>query len=280
MAGLVGCVAWRTWANGSTTWLTRRRSRASIWRSSSPPIVSSTYRPTPGCLSRSDSPSSACGAFFGMTLNDQLRRNKASGRSSHGPIPRLGCGRLWCCDGLWLVVLRLPAPGLAVGVLRRSTASCSSLRSSSWPRSSGTATCGRSISLPRSRRGDPAVMTAAQPSVVIAHPSSDLYGSDRVMLETVAAMADGDWSVHVVLPGPGPLVEEVRARGGEVTFTPSPVLRKAALRPRGFAHLMAAGAAGVVPGLRLLRSTDARVVYVSTLTIPLWIYCPDCSVAR
>ncbi|MGS0685679.1 glycosyltransferase [Nakamurella sp. GG22] len=115
-------------------------------------------------------------------------------------------------------------------------------------------------------------MTAAQPSVVIAHPSSDLYGSDRVMLETVAAMVDSDWSVHVVLPGPGPLVEEVRARGGEVTFAPSPVLRKAALRPRGFAHLVAAGATGVVPGLRLLRSTDARVVYVSTLTIPLWIY--------
>ncbi len=92
------------------------------------------------------------------------------------------------------------------------------------------------------------------------------------MLETVAAMADSDWSVHVMLPGPGPLVDEVRARGGEVSFVPSPVLRKAALRPRGFAHLVAAGATGLVPGLRLLRSTDARVVYVSTLTIPLWIY--------
>src|SRR6195952_929126 len=111
---------------------------------------------------------------------------------------------------------------------------------------------------------------SGRPAILIAHPSSDLYGSDRVMVETVTALVSRGWAVHVTMPGPGPLVAEVEKRGGVVAFAPTPVLRKSALAPRGFFRLIGQTVRAVPPGIRLIRATDARLVYVSTLTIPLW----------
>lgn len=44
-------------------------------------------------------------------------------------------------------------------------------------------------------------------TVLIAHPSADLYGSDRVMLETVDALVAAGRRVVVTLPADGPLVQ-------------------------------------------------------------------------
>lgn len=107
--------------------------------------------------------------------------------------------------------------------------------------------------------------------ILVAHPSAHLYGSDRVMLETVQGLIEDGWQVLVALPGPGPLVAEVLDRGARVVSCSSPVLRKSALRPRGFVQLLAATVRGVVSGTRLLRRARPDVVYVSTLTVPLWI---------
>src|SRR4051794_22307153 len=109
-----------------------------------------------------------------------------------------------------------------------------------------------------------------RPAILIAHPSSDLYGSDRVMVETVTALVSRGWAVHVTMPEPGPLVAEVEKRGGVVALAPTPVLRKAALAPKGFLRLIGQTLRSISPGIRLIRATDARLVYVSTLTIPLW----------
>ncbi|GGL87424.1 glycosyltransferase family 4 protein [Nakamurella endophytica] len=108
-------------------------------------------------------------------------------------------------------------------------------------------------------------------SLLIAHPSADLYGSDRVMLEAIDAAVGRGWQVHVTVPGPGPLVEEVRLRGGDVSLCPTPVLRKSALRPAGLVRLIGATVRGTVAGVRLLRTVRPQVLYTSTLTIPLWI---------
>ena len=116
------------------------------------------------------------------------------------------------------------------------------------------------------RRADPALWR-----ILVAHPSAELYGSDRVMLETVQGLVEDGWQVLVALPGSGPLVAEVLDRGARVVSCPSPVLRKSALRPRGFVRLLAATARGVGAGIWLLRRTRPDVVYVSTLTLPLWI---------
>lgn len=107
--------------------------------------------------------------------------------------------------------------------------------------------------------------------MLIAHPNPELYGSDRVMLETVEAMGERGWQVEVTLPGPGPLVEEIRRRGGRVTFGPTPVLRKSYLSPLGLLRLLALTLRSIPSAIGLIRRTDPDVVYVSTITIPLWI---------
>lgn len=121
----------------------------------------------------------------------------------------------------------------------------------------------------RAEAGQPGRM-----SILIAHPSSDLYGSDRVMLETVTALASRGWTVHVTMPTPGPLVAEVEKRGGIVAFTPTPVLRKSALTPKGFLRLIGQTLRAIPPSIRVIRASNARLVYVSTLTIPLWTMLP------
>ncbi len=108
-------------------------------------------------------------------------------------------------------------------------------------------------------------------SILIAHPSADLYGSDRVMLETIEALRYRDWQVTVTLPAPGPLVPEIERRGGRVTFCPAPVLRKSALRPLGMLKMLGEALRSLPPSVKLIRSTKADLVYVSTLTIPLWM---------
>jgi glycosyltransferase involved in cell wall biosynthesis len=116
-------------------------------------------------------------------------------------------------------------------------------------------------------------VTADQGSgtVLIAHPSADLYGSDRVLLETVRGLSDAGWRVTVALPSSGPLVAEIRARGGVVELCPTPIARKSALKPAGGLRLLADTVRAVPAGLRMLRRVRPDVVFVNTLTIPLWL---------
>jgi len=108
-------------------------------------------------------------------------------------------------------------------------------------------------------------------SVLLAHASAELYGSDRVFLESVIALREAGWRVVVTLPTSGPLVEAVEKTGAQVVFCPSPVLRKAALRPAGLVRLLAETVKAVRPALRLLREHRPSLVYVNTVTVPLWL---------
>jgi GT2 family glycosyltransferase len=117
-------------------------------------------------------------------------------------------------------------------------------------------------------RGAPA--PAAVDTVLVAHPGAELYGSDRVLLESVTALAR-DRRVVVVLPQGGPLVAELEARGAVVETCAMPVLRKAALRPSGALRLAADACRGLLPAVRLVWRHGRGGVYVSTLTIPSWV---------
>lgn len=110
-----------------------------------------------------------------------------------------------------------------------------------------------------------------QRRVLVAHPGGELYGSDRMLLESVAGMLDEGWLVLVALPESGPLASELRRLGATVTFCPTPVLRKSALRPAGLAQLLGQTLRSVHPTRRLLRMSKPDAVYVSTVTAPLWI---------
>lgn len=109
-------------------------------------------------------------------------------------------------------------------------------------------------------------------TILVAHPSAELYGSDRVLLESVSAFVDAGWRVITTLPAGGPLVDELRARGSEVVLCAAPVVRKSALRPAGFARFLGTAFAGLVGGSRLLAHERPDIVYVNTLTIPLWVF--------
>ncbi|MDQ1584406.1 MAG: hypothetical protein QOF36_2460 [Microbacteriaceae bacterium] len=108
-------------------------------------------------------------------------------------------------------------------------------------------------------------------TVLVAHPGAELYGSDRVLLESVSALIDDGWRVVVAVPTQGPLLDELRERGATVVACMSPVLRKSALRPRGMLRLIRDTTRGVHDGTRLLARERPSVVYVNTTTIPLWL---------
>ena len=110
----------------------------------------------------------------------------------------------------------------------------------------------------------------AAPVVVVAHPSAELYGSDRQCLETVRGLVDAGVRTVVALPD-GPLAAAAAETGAEVVAVTAPVLRKSLMTIRGAASLIAASAAALPRLVHLLRSTGADALYVSTLTAPLWV---------
>jgi GT2 family glycosyltransferase len=129
----------------------------------------------------------------------------------------------------------------------------------------GLVLAGRSLLPTRRSAGRP------RPSVLVVHPGSELYGSDRVLLESVDALLGAGASVRVALPAGGRLEEALRSRGVPVVHCPMPVLRKEALRPAGFLRLAATAVTGLIPALRLLLREPVDQLYVNTLTIPSWL---------
>lgn len=119
------------------------------------------------------------------------------------------------------------------------------------------------------RRNRPGWVEGEPDAVLVAHPSAELYGSDRVLLESVSGLIEDGRQVTVALPGPGPLGEALLERGAEVVHCATPVLRKSALSPLGLARLAGQALAELGAARRL--AAGKRLVYVNTLTIPLWL---------
>jgi glycosyltransferase involved in cell wall biosynthesis len=105
--------------------------------------------------------------------------------------------------------------------------------------------------------------------VLVAHPGAELYGSDRVVLESVAAMTGAGAVVEVTLPETGPLVERLERVGATVVPAPALVLRKRMLHPRNWPSAVATAFRALRASRRLL-SPRPDVVYVNTVTLPLW----------
>ncbi len=114
--------------------------------------------------------------------------------------------------------------------------------------------------------------------VLVAHPSPDLYGSDRQLLESVGALVSDGWLVDVVLPHDGPLRPLIANRGARVEVHDFPVLRKALLRPAALVKLIFRAPAAVLRLRSRVRALDADLVYVNTVTIPFWM--PAARLAR
>lgn len=119
------------------------------------------------------------------------------------------------------------------------------------------------------RKGTKAV--ADRPRVLLVHPSAELYGSDRVALESARAFVGAGAQVRAVLPEQGPLGPLLTEAGCQVDVVASPVLRRAYLSPSGVVRLLVKTVRCTPAMLGLLRSWRPDVVYVSTTTIPWWL---------
>lgn len=113
--------------------------------------------------------------------------------------------------------------------------------------------------------------TAHGRTVLIANPSADLYGSDRMMLEGVRGLVELGWHVVVTSSDDGPLIPLLRAAGADVVFLDAPVIRKSALRPGGLVRLIREIATQTPRMRRLVAELEADVVMVNTVTIPFWL---------
>lgn len=108
-------------------------------------------------------------------------------------------------------------------------------------------------------------------TVLLAHASTELYGSDLQLVETAAGCVEAGADVVVVLPGDGPLAERMRSVGARVEMLDVPVLRKAYMTPRGMVTLTGHTVRALGPMVRLVRRVRPDTVLVNTLTIPVWL---------
>lgn len=114
-------------------------------------------------------------------------------------------------------------------------------------------------------------MAGDRRTVLLVNPGTDLYGSDRVLLESVKALVAAQHRVVVTVPGDGPLIAPLRECGASVVQHPTPVLRKGLLSLRGLIRFGVDTCSNFLPSHRLLRATNAATVMVNTLTVPMWL---------
>lgn len=122
------------------------------------------------------------------------------------------------------------------------------------------------MSLRRTADGRP----HSRPTYLVAHPGAELFGSDRMALESVRGFVSAGARVVVALPEQGPLVDELRQAGAAVVIIPMLVLRKSLMHPRSWGRLVRDSLRGLGAAWRLLSSQHPDALYVSTITIPQW----------
>ncbi|WP_101847514.1 glycosyltransferase family 4 protein [Zhihengliuella sp. ISTPL4] len=105
---------------------------------------------------------------------------------------------------------------------------------------------------------------------LLVHPGWELFGSDRMLLETATALRERGEPVVVVLPRRGPLVDELQALGAQVLLPPMFVLRKSSLRPRNWLRSARDAVQGFAASIAIVRRLRPRSIYVSTIVLPTW----------
>lgn len=119
------------------------------------------------------------------------------------------------------------------------------------------------------RRNPPRGRANVATSVIFMHPSDELYGADRVLLEIISAVPS-EWEVSVWLPDDvdypeAELSKELDRRGIKHRSVPLPVLRRANLTPRGLIRLVPR----CIKTLTILRETRPTLVYVNTAALAI-----------
>lgn len=111
---------------------------------------------------------------------------------------------------------------------------------------------------------------AERSTVLLVHPGAEMFGSDRMLLESAIGLVESGARVVVALPARGLLDAELRAAGAEVVVIPMLVLRKVLLTRRGLPKLFRDMFRGLGAAWRLISRIRPDAVYVSTIIIPQW----------
>lgn len=117
-------------------------------------------------------------------------------------------------------------------------------------------------------------MTNQRVDVMYLHPSTDLYGSDLQLIETIAVSAAMGLRALVVLPGEGPLATRIREAFNNdvrICFMATPVLRRSVVSPAGATRFLLSHIRFIARSTALLNRHQPRLMFVNTLTIPSWL---------
>lgn len=109
------------------------------------------------------------------------------------------------------------------------------------------------------------------PRVLFCHPGAEMYGSDRMALETVRSLSASGMAVRLVLPGLGLLSSAAAIEGLEIRTASVPVLRKEYLRPSRLPGFIARSVRGLGTAISEIRQFRPDVVIANTITQPLFI---------
>ncbi len=105
-------------------------------------------------------------------------------------------------------------------------------------------------------------------TILFVHPSDELYGADRCLLELVRGLPT-DMRAIVVLPTDiayeGQLSRQLTDAGATISRLDFAVLRRGALRPKDWPALIWRLAAGSWQIARLAKASDAAIIHTSTL---------------
>lgn len=105
---------------------------------------------------------------------------------------------------------------------------------------------------------------------LLVHPGAELFGADRMLLESAIAVKASGMECVVAVPTDGQLVAALEAEGIETVTIPMLVLRKALLRPKNWRQLATNAWRGWLSAWKLITQLAPDCVYVSTVTLPQW----------
>jgi hypothetical protein len=107
-------------------------------------------------------------------------------------------------------------------------------------------------------------------TILFVHPSDELYGSDRCLLEIVRGLPAGDRAI-VALPTDldydGALSRELEAAGARVEHVDMLVLRRAMLSPRRLPRLVRRFVVGKLALARIIRRRHVALVHSNTVAV-------------
>ena len=114
-------------------------------------------------------------------------------------------------------------------------------------------------------------MTESRRTILYVHPSDELYGSDRCLLDAIAGLQVGDRAIVVLpedLPYDGLLSQELHAAGADVLHVDMLVLRRSFLRPQNLPALIRRLVTGTLAIRYLLQTEAVDIVHSNTVAVP------------